>query len=85
MIGEKEKCTNKGTDKQYLAGSFLQLVIPKLCTKLNQKTNGTVNAHLISGSCISVNHTNDDEKFRSFKSKANIHKKDVEPYLGFSY
>ena len=26
-----------------------------------------------------------NEKFRSFKSKANIHKKEVGPYRGFSY
>ena len=28
---------------------------------------------------------NNNEKFRSFKSKENIHKKEVGPYRGFSY
>ena len=28
---------------------------------------------------------NNNEKFRSFKSKENIHKKEVEPYRGFGY
>ena len=29
--------------------------------------------------------TNSNEKFRSFKSKENIHKKEVGPYHGFGY
>ena len=29
--------------------------------------------------------TNNNEMFRSFKSKENIHKKEVVPYRGFSY
>ena len=29
--------------------------------------------------------TNNNEKFRSFKSKENIHKKEVGPYRGFGY
>ena len=28
---------------------------------------------------------NNNEKFRSFKSKENIHKKKVRPYRGFGY
>ena len=28
---------------------------------------------------------NNNEKFRSFKSKENIHKKEVGPYRGFGY
>ena len=28
---------------------------------------------------------NNNEKFRSFKSSANIHKKEVGPYCGFGY
>ena len=35
-IGEKEKLTNKGTDKQYVAVLFfytIQLITTKLCTK----------------------------------------------------
>ena len=28
---------------------------------------------------------NDNKKFRSFKSKENIHKKEVGPYHGFGY
>ena len=35
FVREKEKWTNKGTDKQYVADSFytVQLVITKRCTK----------------------------------------------------
>ena len=35
FIGKKEKWTNKGTDKQYVADFqyTLQLVIPDVCTK----------------------------------------------------
>ena len=35
FVREKEKWTNKGTDKQYVADSLytVQLVITKLCTK----------------------------------------------------
>ena len=35
FVREKEKWTNKGTDRQYVADSLLhtQLVIYKLCTK----------------------------------------------------
>ena len=35
FIGKKEKWTNKGTDKPYVADSLntLQLVIPDVCTK----------------------------------------------------
>ena len=29
--------------------------------------------------------TNNNEKFKSFKSKENIHKKEVGPYRGFGY
>ena len=29
--------------------------------------------------------TNNNEKLRSFKSKENIHKKEIRPYRGFSY
>ena len=29
--------------------------------------------------------TNNNEKFRSFKSKENMHKKEVGPYRGFGY
>ena len=32
-----------------------------------------------------ITHTNNNEKFRSFKSKENIHKKEVGPYRGFGY
>ena len=38
---------------------------------INQRTNGPVNDHLISGS--SKKHINNNEKSRSFKSKENIH------------
>ena len=34
FIGKKEKLTNKGTDKQYVADSLL-LVIPNQCTKFD--------------------------------------------------
>ena len=34
---------------------------------------------------MSVIPLNDNEKFRSFKSKENIHKKEVGPYRGFGY
>ena len=30
-------------------------------------------------------NSNNNEKFRSFKSKENIHKKEVGPYRGFGY
>ena len=30
-------------------------------------------------------NTNNNEKFRSFKSRENIHKKEVGPYRGFGY
>ena len=33
----------------------------------------------------SLEHCNNNKKFRSFKSKENIHKKDVGPYHGFGY
>ena len=31
------------------------------------------------------NKINNNKKFRSFKSKENIHKKEVGPYRGFGY
>ena len=37
FIGKKEKWTNKGTDKQYVADSLIhntiQLIIPNVCTE----------------------------------------------------
>ena len=32
-----------------------------------------------------LSSSNNNEKFRSFKSKENIHKKEVGPYRGFGY
>ena len=36
-----------------------------MLTKTYQRTNGPVNAHLIFGPCISINHTKPDEKLLS--------------------
>ena len=41
----------------------------------------------ISYMCLNMSppHWNNNEKFRSFKSKENIYKKEVGPYRGFGY
>ena len=39
---------------------------------------------LCCGICVGGD-MNNNEKFRSFKSKENIHKKEVGPYRGFGY
>ena len=36
-------------------------------------------------SLLATDHSNNNKKFRSLKSKENIHKKEVGPYHGFGY
>ena len=58
------------------------------CNMLNHliKTDRIVHAHSEAFvACQTYYSVNKNKKFRSFKSKENIHKKEVGPYQGFGY
>ena len=42
-------------------------------------------SHMIQYGVLNFKFINNNEKLRSFKSKENIHKKEVGPYRGFGY
>ena len=81
------------TDNPYFEGMVNQIYPPEL--KLNKNNASDTEAPFLVlylsifkgfvSSKFMINVTNNNEKFRSFKSKENIHKKEVGPYRGFGY
>ena len=56
------------------------------CLKMYMYLVGTKDSLLIyNNKVLLIKTCNNNKKFRSFKSKGNIHKKEVGPYHGFGY